>query len=59
VAAFVDVGDAFNDEPTTHVGAGFGLRWQSPVGPVRVDIAHGFDQEGSAVQLHLTIGPDL
>ena len=59
VAAFVDVGDAFNDEPTAHVGAGFGLRWQSPVGPVRVDIAHGFDQEGSAVQLHLTIGPDL
>jgi translocation and assembly module TamA len=59
VAAFVDAGDAFNDELSVKVGAGFGLRWQSPVGPVRLDIAHGFQDEGSSVRLHLSIGPDL
>lgn len=59
VAAFVDAGDAFNDEFEAKVGAGVGLRWQSPVGPVRLDVAHGFDEPGASVQIHLTIGPDL
>ncbi len=59
VAAFVDAGDAFNDDFEPKVGAGIGLRWQSPVGPVRVDLAHGFDDLGASVRLHLSIGPDL
>ena len=37
-----------------------GLRWRSPVGPVRVDVAHGFGSDAAnSVQLHLNIGPDL
>ena len=59
-ATFLDSGNAFNDisEPM-RTGAGFGLRWQSPIGPVRIDLAHGFSRPGDKVRLHLTIGPDL
>lgn len=61
-AVFVDAGDAFNEtnELDWQVGVGVGLRWRSPVGPVRVDIARGLgDQAQDSVRLHLTIGPDL
>ncbi|WP_198677932.1 autotransporter assembly complex protein TamA [Aliidiomarina shirensis] len=59
-AVFVDSGNAFDDiaEPMK-TGAGFGLRWQSPIGPVRIDLAHAFSDPGDAIRLHLTIGPDL
>src|SRR5690606_26013696 len=40
-AAFVDAGDAFDDDFSPRVGIGIGARWRSPVGPVRIDIAHG------------------
>ncbi|HEX7114418.1 MAG TPA: autotransporter assembly complex family protein [Steroidobacter sp.] len=60
LAAFVDAGDAFTDEFRTNVGAGLGLRWKSPVGMVRVDIARpvvtDFDHSW---RIHLVIGPDL
>ncbi len=58
-AAFVDAGDAFDDSPHAHVGIGVGLRWRSPVGPVRIDIAHGLNDPISPVRLHLNIGTDL
>ena len=36
---FVDSGSAFDGRvPDWHTGVGLGLRWRSPVGPVRVDI---------------------
>ena len=60
VAAFVDVGDAFdNESPNLSTGAGLGLRWQSPVGPVRLDIAHGFDNPNDDFRIHFTLGPEL
>ncbi len=58
-AVFVDAGDAFNDRPVTHVGVGFGVRWRSPVGPVRIDLAHGLNDPKSPIRLHLNIGTDL
>jgi translocation and assembly module TamA len=61
-AVFVDAGDAFDsfDAYEWEVGVGFGVRWRSPVGPVRVDIAHGLgDAARSSLRLHLNIGPDL
>jgi len=58
-AVFADVGDAFTDSFKPKVGAGVGVRWNSPVGPVRVDIAHGFQDPGDPVRLHINIGPDL
>lgn len=60
IAAFVDHGDAFNDKPEYKTGIGLGLRWRSPIGPVRFDLGHGLDQPpGNNIRLHLTIGPDL
>lgn len=62
MAVFVDAGDAFDvaNDLDLQIGAGVGLRWRSPVGPVRLDLAHGFgDQADQSVSLHLNIGPDL
>ena len=61
-AVFVDAGDAFDDFNAYdwEIGAGVGLRWRSPVGPVRLDLAHGFGEAAQqSVRLHLNIGPDL
>lgn len=59
-AAFVDGGDAFNEEnPDFHTGIGLGLRWRSPVGPVRLDIAHGLYSPDSQYEIYLNIGADL
>ncbi len=60
VAAFLDSGNAFDDfnEPLEQ-GAGFGVRWRSPVGPVRLDIASAISQPGSPWRVHFTLGPDL
>lgn len=59
-ATFIDNGDAFdnwgpNDLKT---GAGVGVRWVSPVGPIRFDIAHPFDHEDDW-RLHFSIGPEF
>jgi translocation and assembly module TamA len=58
-AAFVDSGSAFDDTPDFRTGVGVGLRWRSPVGPVRIDVGHGLDDPRSAFTLHLNIGADL
>lgn len=55
-AAFVDAGNAADDwgalEPV--LGYGLGLRYRSPVGPLRLDLAYG--QELRKVRLHLSVG---
>ena len=59
-ALFYDAGNAINN--TTEKlerGAGFGIRWKSPVGPVRVDLASALSREGQPWRLHINIGPDL
>lgn len=58
-AVFVDSGTAFNNTPDWHTGVGVGLRWRSPVGPLRVDIARGLDNPDSGFQLYLNIGANL
>ncbi|MGV8960169.1 MAG: autotransporter assembly complex protein TamA [Stenotrophomonas sp.] len=58
-AVFVDTGSAFDNTIDLHTGVGFGLRWKSPVGPVRVDVAHGLNRPDSQFQLYLSIGADL
>ncbi|WP_328515325.1 autotransporter assembly complex protein TamA [Marinobacterium marinum] len=58
VAAFVDTGNAFDDnEMDLKTGVGIGGRWQSPVGPIRLDFAVPLDEDGW--QIHFTLGPDL
>lgn len=57
-AAFIDTGNAFDNTDTElKTGAGFGARWQSPVGPVRLDLAMPLDESGW--RIHFTLGPDL
>ena len=59
-AIFVDAGDAFTRQFDANVGAGVGLRWKSPVGMVRLEVARpvvsDFDHSW---RVHLVIGPDL
>lgn len=59
VAAFVDSGSAFNRRPDPHTGIGLGLRWRSPVGPVRIDVAHGLNSPDSPFQIYLGLGAEL
>jgi translocation and assembly module TamA len=58
-AVFVDTGSAFEGHPDLRTGVGIGLRWRSPVGPLRVDIARGLDQPDSPFQITLNIGANL
>lgn len=60
MAAFVDSGSAFDGSvPDWHTGVGLGVRWRSPVGPVRIDIGRGLDQPDSPFTLDLSIGTEL
>jgi len=61
-AMFVDSGEAVNDirQRDIKTGAGVGVRWQSPVGPVKLDIAAPIgDQETHGVQFYIGLGPEL
>jgi len=66
-AVFTDIGRAFNTFSTAQqIGAGIGIRWQSPVGPFRLDIAKPVNPERDLlgkkiddIQLHISLGPDL
>nr|WP_228260841.1 autotransporter assembly complex family protein [Marinobacter orientalis] len=61
IAAFVDEGNATDDltDPLA-TGAGLGIRWISPVGPLRLDIAKGLDPEfGGEWRIHFSMGPEL
>ncbi len=61
VALFADGGDAFNGSDfRMHQAIGFGLRWISPVGPVRVDFGFPIDDRyAHGMGLNISIGPDL
>jgi translocation and assembly module TamA len=60
-AVFVDAGDAYTDRFEANIGAGIGVRWRSPVGIVRLDVAVPVktDAEEDGVRVHVVIGPDL
>lgn len=59
-AVFYDIGDAFNETPVWKSGAGVGIRWASPVGPVSFDFAWGLDSEPDPeFRIHFSLGPEL
>ena len=67
-AVFTDFGNAFDPdyEQQFEQSVGVGLRWRSPIGQVRFDVAfaltkdEGDDKYGfPPTRLHLVIGPDL
>jgi len=59
VAAFYDIGNAFNDfaNPELKRGVGGGLRWYTLIGPVQLDIARALDDD--SFRIHFTIGTKL
>jgi len=61
IAAFFDFGNAFNtvDDLEIEQGAGIGVRWQTPIGAVRIDLASALTEPDNPWRIHLWIGPDL
>ena len=59
LAGFYDAGNAFAhvDQGIVEQGVGSGLRWQSPVGPIRLALAYALRHDDWRV--HFTMGPDL
>jgi translocation and assembly module TamA len=59
-ALFVDGGTATNDfSDDFEIGAGFGFRYLTPVGPVRIDHAWGLTKASKSTRLSITIGPEI
>nr|WP_208759781.1 autotransporter assembly complex family protein [Yersinia mollaretii] len=61
-AVFVDSGEAVNDirKSDFKTGAGVGVRWASPVGPIKLDIAKPIgDNTAHGVQFYIGLGPEL
>ncbi len=68
IATFTDIGNAFDDwaDYELKVGVGFGVRWKSPIGPVRIDLGFPTDSPEDNSEdnykkprLYLGIGSDL
>lgn len=60
VAAFVDTGNAFSaDSISFKTGIGLGVRWYSPIGPVRLDFAVPLSESDSSFQVHFSAGTRL
>lgn len=58
VAAFYDTGNAFNDFRNMQLvqGAGMGVRYYSPIGPIKLDIARQIGVRDPDFRIHISIG---
>lgn len=60
LAAFFDAGTAFSGSDFSPArGAGVGLRWVSPVGMMRLDVAWPISEPHRSPRLHFSLGGDL
>jgi translocation and assembly module TamA len=60
LAFFVDSGNAFErSEMDAKTSVGLGGRWQSPLGPIRIDLALPLEDDHDEWRVHVTLGPDL
>jgi translocation and assembly module TamA len=60
LAFFVDAGNAFEGSRIdARTGAGIGGRWQSPLGPIRIDLARPVRDVTDDWRFHVSLGPDL
>ncbi|MGM8935725.1 autotransporter assembly complex protein TamA [Pseudomonas neustonica] len=59
-ATFVDYGNAV-DSPTDPLktAVGLGIRWVSPIGPLRVDLARSLSDPQEGFRIHFSMGPEL
>ncbi len=61
-AVFVDAGDAFTNSFNVNVAAGVGLRWKSPLGPIRIDFGFPIETDSPIAEswrVHILLGPDI
>jgi translocation and assembly module TamA len=61
-AVFVDSGNAFNSfsDMSLKTSVGAGIRWYSPLGPVRLDVGVPLDNDApDSWRIHISLGPDL
>lgn len=62
-ALFSDFGNAYDTtgeyDNSTKVGVGAGVRWASPIGTVRLDVATGLSDDGEPYRIHFFIGSPL
>lgn len=62
-AVFTDFGNAYdldgNYSNATAVSVGTGIRWKSPIGLVRLDVAKGLTGDNNDIRLHFFIGSPL
>lgn len=60
-AVFLDVGNVFNKFQHFKLkqSIGVGLRWHSPVGIVRTDIAFPVSKDTQGLRFHLVVGPEF
>jgi len=59
-AAFVDTGNAMMSfSESLETSAGLGMRYASPIGMIRVDVARPLTSPEHGYRFHLSVGPDL
>ena len=60
-AIFSDVGNAYdqNFNTPTAYSVGLGVRWASPIGPIRIDVASGLSDDDHPIRIHFFIGSQL
>ena len=60
-AIFSDLGNAYDKSFSngTEYSLGLGIRWKSPIGPIRLDVATGVSDPAHPIRLHFFIGSQL
>ena len=60
-AVFTDFGNAYDAkfQTATEYSVGLGVRWKSPIGSIRLDVASGISDPAHPIRLHFFIGPQL
>ena len=60
-AVFADAGNAYDKDFSnpTEYGVGLGVRWASPIGPIRIDVASGISDDNHPIRVHFFIGSQL
>lgn len=61
VAVFSDFGNVYDPDydSSWEQSAGLGLRYATPIGPVRLDLAYAMTRDPAGFRLHFSLGPDL
>ncbi len=59
-ALFIDAGDAFDGTDfDAEVGTGIGIKWRSPLGPLRLYLGYPVSDDDKSARVHLRLGADL